>query len=87
MTRRAQYESNDQEIGVVDGAGLVRTLTMSGEAAIMVRYQSHVSVFRATVPLGVPIPAYTFEPKTVVDQYTRGQVEGTGPRALRIVFG
>ncbi|HVS40445.1 MAG TPA: DUF1549 domain-containing protein [Gemmataceae bacterium] len=70
VTRRAQYESNDQEIAVVDAAGLVRTLTMSGEAAIMVRYQSHVTVFRATVPLGVPIPAYTFEQKTIVDQYT-----------------
>ncbi len=69
VTRRAQYESNDQEIAVVDGAGLVRTLQMSGEAAVMVRYQSHVTVFRATVPLGVPIPAYAFEPKTLVDQY------------------
>lgn len=53
----------------MDGAGLVRTLQMSGEAAVMVRYQSHVTVFRATVPLGVPIPAYAFEPKTLVDQY------------------
>jgi Protein of unknown function (DUF1553)/Protein of unknown function (DUF1549)/Bacterial Ig-like domain (group 2) len=70
VTRRAQYESNDQEIGVVDAAGLVRTLAMSGEAAVMVRYQTYVSVFRATVPLGVPIPVYTFEPKTVVDQFT-----------------
>jgi hypothetical protein len=70
VTRRAQYESNEQEIAVVDGAGLVRTLAMSGEAAVMVRYQSHVATFRATVPLGMPVPAYTFEPKPVVDQYT-----------------
>jgi hypothetical protein len=70
VTRRAQYESNEQEIAVVDGAGLVRTLAMSGEAAVMVRYQSNVATFRATVPLGVPIPDYTFEPKTLVDQYT-----------------
>jgi hypothetical protein len=69
VTRRAQYESNEQEIAVVDGAGLVRTLAMSGEAAVMVRYQSNVATFRATVPLGVPIPEYTFEPKTLVDQY------------------
>ncbi len=70
ITRRAQYESNDTEIAVVDSAGLVRTLQMSGEAAIMARYQGHVATFRATVPLGVPVPSYTFEPKTVVDQYT-----------------
>ena len=68
VTRRAQYESNDQEISAVDAGGLVRTLAMSGEAAVMIRYQSHVTTFRATVPLGVPIPAYAFETKTVVDQ-------------------
>ncbi len=78
VTRRAQYESNDQEIAVVDGAGLVRTLTMSGEAPVMVRYQSHVAVFRGTVPLGVPIPPYTFEPKTLVDQYTAAKWKELG---------
>src|SRR5262249_31001928 len=29
VTQRAQYESNDSEIAIVDGAGLVRTLDMS----------------------------------------------------------
>jgi hypothetical protein len=70
ITRRAQYESNDTEIAVVDSAGLVRTLGLSGEAAIMARYQGHVTAFRATVPLGVPVPKYAFEPKTIVDKYT-----------------
>jgi hypothetical protein len=70
ITRRAQYESNDQEIAIVDSAGLVRTLAMSGEAAIMVRYQEHVGIFRATVPLGVSIPDYSFPVQTVVDTHT-----------------
>jgi hypothetical protein len=70
ITRQAQYESNDTEIAVVDAGGMVRTLQMSGEAAIMARYQGHVATFRATVPLGVPVPDYKFEPKTVVDQFT-----------------
>jgi hypothetical protein len=70
ITRRAQYESNDGEIAVVDGAGLVRTLGMSGEAAIMARYQGHVATFRATVPLGTAAPDYKFEPQTLVDQHT-----------------
>src|SRR5262249_8934272 len=70
ITRRAQYESNDTEIAVVDADGLVRTLEMSGEAAVMARYQGHVTTFRATVPLGVPTPNYAFEPKTVVDRFT-----------------
>src|SRR5437879_13907171 len=56
VTRRAQYESNDTEIATVEGTGLVHTMTMSGEAAIMARYLGHVATFRATVPLGVKIP-------------------------------
>jgi hypothetical protein len=71
ITRRAQYDSNDPEIAQVETGGLVRTLTLSGEAAIMARYQGHVAVFRATVPLGVSIPDYQFQPQTVVDQFTQ----------------
>jgi hypothetical protein len=70
ITRRAQYESNDPEVAVVDSDGLVRSLALSGEAAIMARYQGQVTVFRATVPLGVPVPEYRFEPKSLVDRYT-----------------
>src|SRR5947207_5242765 len=64
ITRRAQYESNDGEIATVDANALVRTLGMSGEAAVMARYQGHVAVFRATVPLGGTIPDWAFEPRT-----------------------
>jgi len=70
ITRRAQYDSNDQEIASVDAAGLVRTLTLSGEAAIMARYQGHVAVFRATVPLGTKTPDWQFPVQTVVDTFT-----------------
>jgi hypothetical protein len=70
ITRRAQYESNDTEIALVESTGLVRTLGMSGEAAIMARYLGQVSVFRATVPLGAGTPAYQFPIQTVVDQHT-----------------
>jgi hypothetical protein len=70
ITRRAQFESNDQEIAVVDGAALVRTLAMSGEAAIMVRYQEHVATFRATVPLGGQTPDWSFPKQTLVDEHT-----------------
>jgi len=70
ITRRAQYESNDTEIAVVDGNALVRTLGMSGEAGIMARYQGHVAVFRGTVPLGGQTPSYDFPAKTLVDNLT-----------------
>jgi hypothetical protein len=70
VTQMAQYESNDQEIAVVDGAALVRTLELSGQAAIMARYQGNVAVFRAVVPLGSKIPDYKFDPKNIVDRFT-----------------
>jgi hypothetical protein len=70
ITRRAQYDSNDQEIANVDPAGLVRTLGLSGEAAVMARYQGHVAVFRATVPLGTKTPDWQFPAQTVVDTHT-----------------
>lgn len=70
ITRRAQYESNDAEIATVDGNAIVQTQKLSGEAAIMARYQGQVAVFRATVPLGVPTPNWTFATQTLVDQHT-----------------
>lgn len=70
ITRRAQYDSNDQEIATVDVAGQIRTLGLSGEAAIMARYQGHVAVVRATVPLGVKTPEWQFPVQTVVDTHT-----------------
>jgi hypothetical protein len=78
ITRRAQYDSNDTEIAVVDPSGLVRTLALSGEAGIMARYQGKVAVFRATVPLGVPIPEYKFEQQTLVDQFTHKKWQELG---------
>jgi hypothetical protein len=78
ITRRAQYESNDQEIAVVDGAALVRTLAMSGEAAIMVRYQAFVATFRATVPLGVKIPDYKFAYQTLTDKFSHKKWQTLG---------
>jgi hypothetical protein len=78
ITRRAQYESNDTEIAVVDAAGLVRTLGFSGEAAIMARYQGQVTVFRATVPLGQKTPSYQFPSQTLVDAFTHKKWQQLG---------
>ncbi len=84
ITHRTQYESNDTEVAVVDGTATVRTLGMSGQAAIMARYQGNVAVFRTTVPLGTATPAWDFAAKTVVDQHTSAQWKQLGlvPSAL-----
>ncbi len=55
VTRMAQFEPNDPEMAEVTAGGLVRTLDLSGEVAVMVRFQSQVNVFRASIPLGVQI--------------------------------
>ena len=51
ITRLAHYQSNDAEIAQVDSFGLVSVLG-NGEAAVMARYQGHITTFRAIVPLG-----------------------------------
>ncbi|MCZ2342946.1 MAG: DUF1553 domain-containing protein [Bacteroidales bacterium] len=70
ITQRAQYESNDTEIATVNGQAYVSTLGLSGEAAIMARYQVHVAVVRITVPLGVKTPDWQFAENTLVDKFT-----------------
>ena len=69
---------------VIDESGTIRTLALSGEASIMTRYQGHVTVFRATVPLGVKVPEYSFSPQTLVDRHTQRKWQALGlmPSAL-----
>ncbi len=52
VTRMALFEPNEAEMAEVSTKGLVTTLDLSGEVAIMARYQGQVATFRATVPLG-----------------------------------
>ena len=70
ITRRAQYESNETEIATVDSGGLVRSQSLSGEAAIMVRFQDQVSTFRAVVPVSREPKPFSFAENTVVDKHT-----------------
>ncbi|MDR3636629.1 MAG: DUF1549 domain-containing protein, partial [Isosphaeraceae bacterium] len=79
VTRWAQYQSNDPEVAAVADGGLVETRTLSGQAAIMARYQGQVAVFRATVPLGLPIAAYPeFPTDNLVDAATLKQWKALG---------
>ena len=53
VTRTTQFDSNDTEMAEVSVTGLVTTGQLTGSVAVMARYQGHVGVFRATIPLGV----------------------------------
>ena len=55
VTRLCQFESNATDLATVSGTGLVSAKEVPGTAAIMVRYQSNVGVFRATVPQGAVV--------------------------------
>ncbi|MCO6459675.1 MAG: DUF1553 domain-containing protein [Pirellulaceae bacterium] len=55
VTRMTQFDSNDTEMAEVSVTGLVSTARLTGSVAVMARYQGHVGVFRATVPLGIPV--------------------------------
>jgi hypothetical protein len=55
VTQSALYDVNDKDIGAINDGGLLKVFRQPGELAVMVRYQSQVGVFRATVPLGAPV--------------------------------
>ena len=55
VTRMALFEPNDAELAETNETGLVTTLDLSGEVAVMARYQGQVATFRATIPLGVDV--------------------------------
>ncbi|MFT3879198.1 MAG: hypothetical protein QM703_06005 [Gemmatales bacterium] len=74
VTRRAQYESNETDIATVETGGLVNVGKTSGEAGIMIRYQGMVTVFRATVPLGVKIPDYQFPNNNYIDTHVQRSI-------------
>ncbi|HUR52832.1 MAG TPA: DUF1549 and DUF1553 domain-containing protein, partial [Gemmataceae bacterium] len=69
VTRRTQFESNETDVAQVDGNGLVSTLGITGQAAVMIRYQGYVTVFRAVVPNPGTAPKFDFGEKTVVDKH------------------
>jgi hypothetical protein len=77
ITRTAQYESNNTDLADVDSHGLVSLSDRPGDVAIMARYQGQVSVFRASIPLGVPIETWP-ESRNVVDQLVFSKLKTLG---------
>jgi Protein of unknown function (DUF1549)/Protein of unknown function (DUF1553) len=84
VTRRAQYETNVPEVARADESGLVSSFSITGQAAIMVRYQGNVTVFTAVTPLGAPTPKYAFEPSNFIDKLAlkKWQELGIAPSEL-----
>ncbi len=77
VTRMAQFTPNDTEMSEVSVTGLVKTLKLTGDVAVMCRYQGQVTVFRATIPLGVPVE--TVPPvRNFVDELVFNKLQALG---------
>lgn len=77
VTRMALFEPNEPEMAESSTKGLVTTLDLSGEVAIMARYQGQVATFRATVPLGADTSKMP-EPVNLVDAAVFGKLKQLG---------
>jgi hypothetical protein len=77
VTRRALYESNQKDIAEVDGQGWVQLRQQPGDVAVMVRYDGHVGVFRATIPLGAPMDTLP-NPNNFIDEKVFAKLENLG---------
>ncbi len=71
VTRRAEYKSQQPDILKVEHDGLVQSLGITGEGAVMVRYMGLVDVARICIPYsrGLPEAEYAhFKPKNFIDE-------------------
>ncbi|HQU44905.1 MAG TPA: DUF1549 domain-containing protein, partial [Pirellulales bacterium] len=79
VTHIAQYESNDGEMAEVSPAGLVHTFDLTGDVAVMARFQSQVSVFRATLPLGIEVADGSLPPRrNFIDELVFAKLKALG---------
>ena len=67
VSELAQYKLGEPDMAEVTETGLVKAGSRPGDVAVMVNYQSHVSVFRGILPLGAPLESVP-EPRNFVDE-------------------
>lgn len=77
VTATAQYEPNVPEMAEVTRRGLVSTVAEAGDVAVMIRYQSQVAVFRATIPLGASTEGMP-SPKNFIDELVFAKLQLLG---------
>ncbi len=77
VTRMTQFEANQPEMAEVSENGLVRFKRVPGRVAVMARFQSHVGTFRATLPLGAPVPTLP-KARTFIDELVFAQWKELG---------
>jgi hypothetical protein len=77
VTSMTQFDPNDVEMASVTPRGLVKTNELAGAVAVMARFQGHVDVFRAIVPLGAVVD--NLPPvKNFIDEHVFSQLVALG---------
>jgi hypothetical protein len=77
VTRIATYDPNDPEMAEVSVTGLLKTLDLAGDVAVMARYQGQVTVFRASIPLGAAVESFP-PAKNFVDELVFAKLKSLG---------
>lgn len=77
VTSMTQFDPNDTEMASVSARGVVKTNELTGAVAIMARYQGHVSVFRAMIPMGASVNELP-PVKNFIDEHVFAQFKQLG---------
>jgi len=77
VTRAVEFEANDEDMTAVDHHGVVQFAEKTGSAAVLARFQEHVDVFSATLPLGGAVPSFP-APNNFIDKEIFSQLSLLG---------
>ena len=77
VTRIVHYEPSEAAMAKVSPAGLVQVEEITGDLAVMLRFQDRVDVFRATVPLGATVEALPV-PRNFIDELVFQKLQTLG---------
>ncbi|MBI1348238.1 DUF1553 domain-containing protein [bacterium] len=77
VTRQALFESNDPAMAEVSPQGNVHSLDITGKVSVMVRYQSRITVFNATIPQGASVNSLP-EASNFVDEHVFANLKALG---------
>lgn len=77
VTPTARYEANAPTMATITPSGLVTTGQQTGDVGVMIRYQSHVAVFQATIPLGIPVESLP-PIRNVIDEHVFAKLKLLG---------
>ena len=77
VTRIVHYEPSEAAMAKVSPAGLVQVEEITGDLAVMLRFQDRVDVFRATVPLGATVEELPV-PRNFIDELVFQKLQTLG---------